>query len=40
MYGIGGAFRLGRFAIRIEIERFDYDPEPVDMASVGFSFTF
>jgi hypothetical protein len=40
MYGVGAAFRLGSIAIRLELERFDFDPEPVDMASVGVSFTF
>jgi hypothetical protein len=40
MYGVGGAFRLGSVAIRLEIERFEFDPDPVNMVSLGASFTF
>jgi hypothetical protein len=40
MYGIGAAIRLGFVGIRLELERFDIDPEPIDMVTLGVAFTF
>ncbi len=40
-YGVGAAFRLGSFGIRLEWEHFDVDvPDSYDLVSAGLTFTF
>ena len=39
-YGAGIQVRVGSFALRFEYERFEFDDESADLASLGFTYTF
>jgi hypothetical protein len=39
-YGAGAQLRVGSFALRMELERFDFDDDSVDAVSIGFTYTF
>lgn len=40
-YGVGAAYNLNKFSVRMEYEEFDVDsPASANMASVGFDFRF
>jgi hypothetical protein len=40
-YGLGGAYVMGKFALRLEYEQFDIeDADDVNIASLGFDFRF
>jgi hypothetical protein len=39
-FGIGLQFRLQSYALRVELERFDFSRGETDVASIGFTYTF
>ena len=39
-YGAGVQVRVGSFALRFEYERFEFDDDSADLASLGFTYTF
>lgn len=39
-YGAGAQVRVGSFALRMELERFEFDDDSTDTVSIGFTYTF